>query len=93
MKHHFTLVIIAFAVVAVSLIIPVVSSVHALECGALPSELCESATKEVSTVGDTAIWDFLRLIISILVVGAGIAALGGIIYGAATYASAGGNQE
>lgn len=91
MKHHFTLVIIAFAVVAVSLIIPVVSSVHALECSTLPSELCESATKEVSTVGDTAIWDFLRLIISILVVGAGIAALGGIIYGAATYASAGGN--
>lgn len=92
-KKHTLTIVVAFAVVAVSLIIPIASSVNALECGALPSELCANADKDASTVDETGTWKLLRLIIIVMTAGAGIVAIGGIIYGAVVYVTAGGNQE
>ena len=42
---------------------------------------------------DSGIWSLLLLVINILTAGVGVVALGGIIYGAVLYTSAGGNQE
>ena len=85
--------VLVFAIVAVSLVTPVASNVSALECGALPIDLCTDVDKEAGTIGETSIWRLLRFIITVLTAGAGILAVCGIIYGAVMYASAGGNQD
>lgn len=71
-----------------------VSHAAALECGVLPKALCTAATEgDKDTIEETGTWKLLNLVIVIMTAGAGILAIGGIIYGAAMYTTAGGNQE
>jgi hypothetical protein len=44
-------------------------------------------------VEDSGVWGIMLLAINILTAGVGIAAVGGIVYGAILYTSAGGSQE
>ena len=71
-----------------------VSHAAALECGVLPKALCTAATEgDKDAIEETGTWKLLNLVIVIMTAGAGILAIGGIIYGAAMYTTAGGNQE
>lgn len=62
---------------------------------------CEVDTAIIKCEGDvtkdgyknTGLWSILLMAINILTVGVGVAALGGIVYGAVLYTSSGGNQE
>ena len=67
----------------------------ALDCGVLPQPLCDKATdvKSGDTVENSAVWQLLRLVVRIMTAGAGIAAVGGIVYGAVMYTTAGSNQD
>lgn len=70
-----------------------------LKCGALPQGLCDSVKKDPPPAGtkvkieDTGIWKLLKLVVNIMTAGAGILAIGGIVYGSVMYTTAGGNQE
>lgn len=63
-------------------------------CGGAETSIigCED-NKNDGTVQGTGIWSLLLMAINILTAGVGIAALGGIVYGAVLYTSAGGNPE
>lgn len=65
-----------------------------LKCGVLPSSLCKAATKgDKDKIEDTGVWQLLKLVVTIMTAGAGILAIGGIVYGSVMYTTAGGNQE
>lgn len=71
--------------------------VHAadeLKCGVLPSAICNKAKDPAAGgVKSSAIWDLLLLIVNIMTAGVAILAIGGIVYAAVLYTSAGPNQE
>ncbi len=83
----------------ISLTAPLVANVSAadeeeLKCGILPPSICGAAKQgDDKTVEDTGIWKLLLLVVNIMTAGAAIAAVGGIVYGAVMYSTAGGNQE
>jgi hypothetical protein len=54
---------------------------------------CPDGTKPVVATEETGIWGVLLLAINILTAGIGIAAVGGIIYGALLYTTSNGNPE
>jgi hypothetical protein len=54
---------------------------------------CADGSDPTTSVSDTGVWGILLLIINILTAGVGIAAIGGIIYGAVMYTTAGGSPE
>ena len=54
---------------------------------------CDNVTVKNNGVENTAVWSLLLTAIKILSVGVGVAAVGGVVYGAILYTSAGGNQE
>ena len=69
----------------------------AAECGGVKTsiiggDICKGATKDGSGK-NSAIWAILILILNILTAGVGIAAVGGIVYGAVLYSSAGDKQD
>lgn len=80
-----------FALVGITTLSP--APVQAADCATsvLPDSLCGNSTS--SDVEDTGVWLLLIYILNILTAGVGVAALGGIIYGAILYTSAGGSQE
>jgi len=54
---------------------------------------CDNVTVGGNGVENTGVWSILLTAINILTAGVGIAAIGGIIYGAILYTSAGGSPE
>lgn len=55
--------------------------------------LCKDGSKPVSDTTQNGVWGLLLVVINILTAGVGIAAVGGIVYGAVLYTSAGGNAD
>ena len=64
-------------------------------CGGVNTSIvtCGQTGGDGATVTDTGLWGVLIIAINILTAGVGIAAIGGIIYGAILYTSAGGSPE
>lgn len=65
------------------------------KCGGVDTSLisCPQPGGEDAAVEDTGIWGLLVVTINILVALVSVVALGGIVYGAILYTSAGGNME
>jgi hypothetical protein len=89
-----TLLIGAFLLIS-SFTIFAPTTTFADTCGGVQTAIisCSQKGGTNSTVQDTGVWGVLLLAINILTAGIGIAAVGGIIYGAILYTSAGGSQE
>ena len=70
-------------------------STFAATCGGVQTSIisCSQTGGKGSTVKNTGVWGVLLLAINILTAGIGIAAVGGIVYGAILYTSAGGSPE
>ncbi len=69
------------------------TTVSALTCGGaetsiIGGEVCKDA-KDNGTGDQSAIWAILILVLNIMTAGVGVAAVGGIVYGAVLYSSAG----
>jgi hypothetical protein len=64
-------------------------------CGDVDTAIihCDQTGGKDAAVEDTGVWGILLLAINILTAGVGIAAIGGIVYGAILYTSAGGSPE
>lgn len=64
-------------------------------CGGVQTSIihCDQAGGKNATIENTGAWGILLLAINILTAGVGVAAIGGIVYGAILYTSAGGSQE
>lgn len=54
---------------------------------------CPDGTVPITSVENTGVWGVLLLAINILTAGVGVVALGGIVFAAILYTSAGGNAE
>lgn len=54
---------------------------------------CSDGSAPSKKTEDTGVWSILLMAINILSAGVGIAAIGGVVYGAILYTSAGGSQE
>lgn len=88
-----TLVVGALLLVSgFALMVPTPTSAES--CGGVQTAIihCDQTGKG-SDVSNTGVWGVLLLAINILTAGVGIAAVGGIIYGAIMYTSAGGSPE
>lgn len=70
------------------------SNVSAVDCSILPQDICNAAGEKSNNgdVKNTAVWKLLLLVVNVLTAGVAILAIGGIIYGAILYTSAGDNQ-
>ena len=69
-------------------------SAHAIDsCGSVTTAIIHCDQTGGSNTKDTGAWGLLLLVINILTAGVGIAAVGGIVYGAILYTSAGGSPE
>ncbi len=81
------------------LLIPVIATVlpvsttYAASCGGVDTALINCDETGGGDVEDTGIWGVLILVINIMTAGVGVLALGGLIYGAVLYTSAGGSAE
>ena len=64
-----------------------------LDCNILPDSICSKAEVSSTNAEDTAVWALLLLLINIMTAGAGLLAIGGIIYGSVLYTTAGSSQE
>lgn len=62
-------------------------------CGGITTSIIHCDQTGGNKVENTGVWGILLLAINILTAGVGIAAIGGIIYGAILYTSAGGSPE
>jgi hypothetical protein len=71
------------------------TNTFAESCGGVKTAIihCDQTGGKNATVENTGAWGILLLAINILTAGVGIAAIGGIVYGAILYTSAGGSQE
>ena len=66
---------------------------HALDCGGtktaiIGGEICSDA-KKGGTGEQSGIWAILMLVLNIMTAGVGVLGVGGVVYGAVMYASAG----
>jgi hypothetical protein len=62
-------------------------------CGGVDTSIINCDEKGQGGIEDSGVWGILLLAINVLTAGIGIAAVGGIVYGAILYTSAGGSQE
>jgi len=65
------------------------------DCGGIPTSIvnCTQSGGQNSTIDQSGLWGVLLLAINILTGLIALAAVGGVVYGAVLYTSAGGNQE
>ncbi len=54
---------------------------------------CKDVKPGGTKIEQTAVWSLLLQVLDILTAGVGVAAVGGVVYGAILYTSAGGNAE
>lgn len=89
----FTIIVAAF-VAMVGIAGPLSNPVSAQgSCGGVDTSIINCDQDGGDGVENSGIWGILLLAINILTAGVGIAAVGGIVYGAILYTSAGGSQE
>lgn len=62
-------------------------------CAGVDTSIIKCKTGAGDGIEGTGIWSLLLMAINILTAGVGVAALGGVVYGAVLYSSAGGNPE
>ena len=62
-------------------------------CGGVNTAIISCTETGGGSTTDSGLWGILIIAINILTAGVGIAAIGGIVYGAILYTSAGGSQE
>ena len=62
-------------------------------CAGVDTSIIKCKTGTGDGIEGTGIWSLLLMAINILTAGVGVAALGGVVYGAVLYSSAGGNPE
>ena len=62
-------------------------------CGGVKTAIIQCKETGIGTTEDTGLWGILKGAIKFLSIGVGIAAVGGIVYAAILYTSAGGNAE
>lgn len=90
MKIKQTLLAIIFSIGICGLaLVPIVSA----DCGGVKTSVVNCDQAGGTTVESTGIWGILMLVINILSVGVGIAAVGGIVYGSILYTTSGGSVE
>lgn len=82
--------VIVLAVASYAVITP---TTVAADCGGVETSLINCEQTGEGGIENTGVWGILLLIINILTVGVGVAAVGGIVYGSILYTSAGGNSE
>ena len=70
------------------------TSTYAETCGGVQTALvhCDQPGG-TDKIEDTGVWGILLMVINILTAGVGVVALGGLVYGAILYTSAGGKPE
>ncbi len=96
MKIKQTLFVLGLAVVAVTGLANVQSGVvsAASKCGKADTAIIScTQTDAPGDVKNSGVWGLLLLVLNILTASVGIAAVGGIVYGAILYASASDNSE
>jgi hypothetical protein len=91
MKIKQTLLTFGLAVGMISTV-AYVQNASALDCGGVPTSIiggdaCGNVEKDSKDIQKSGVWALLLLTLNILTAGIGIAAVGGIAYGAALYAS------
>lgn len=64
-------------------------NVGAVKCTILPSGICDAADTKSTDVKDNAIFQLLNVVLQIMTAGVGVAAVGGVVYAAVLYTSAG----
>ena len=85
---------LAFVFVSFAFTAPLSQPVLAATCGGVDTAILDcGGSKDAKNVEDTGIWNLLLIAINILTTGVGVAALGGIVYGAFLYTSAGGSPD
>lgn len=82
--------VLLFGAAALVSLTPVAA--HA-DCGGVQTAIINCSQGGGGGVENTGLWGILLIAVNILVAGVGVLALGGIIYGAVLYTSAGGNPE
>lgn len=89
--------IIAVSIVSLFSLSPVAS---AATCGGATTGLISCGNDNQDNNGDgkidekdSGVWSILLMVINILIAGVGVVALGGLVYGAIVYTSAGGKPE
>lgn len=92
-KKHFKK-IVSTSVISLAMVtagsLALAPSVGAVDCAILPSGICDAATKPATTdPKDNAIFVLLKTILQIMTAGVGVAAVGGVVYAAVLYTSAG----
>ena len=65
------------------------------ECGGVTTSIisCKEGGGDGAPIEETGVWGILLLVVNILTAGVGVAALGGLIYGAVLYTSSGGSPD
>lgn len=89
-----TLIVAALLVVS-GFSLATTSDTYADTCGGVETSIihCDQTGGKSGGVENTGAWGILLVAINILTAGVGIAAVGGIVYGAILYTSAGGSPE
>lgn len=64
-----------------------------VECSILGDDICKKASGKSENIEETGIWKLLLLVLNILSIGVGIAAVGGIVYASIIYTTAQSNSE
>lgn len=76
-----------------SIILTPVASAATLKCGGVDTSIISCTQAGGKEVEQTGVWGILLLVINILTAGIGVAAVGGVIYGAVLYTTAGGSMD
>lgn len=90
-----TLVVGAFVLISGFTVATPTAAFAADTCGGVATAIihCDETGGKDATTKNTGVWGLLLLAINILTAGIGLVAIGGIVYGAVLYASAGGSPE
>lgn len=66
---------------------------NGIETSVIGGDMCAGADPNSTDPKSNIIWVLLKWVVNIMLAGVAVLAVGGIIYGAILYTSAGGNQE
>ena len=93
MKLKQTLIILALCITTLGLVVAPAALAVPLECGGVPTSVVSCPQTGSGSIEQSGIWGILILVINILSVGVGIAAVGGVVYGSILYTTAGGGLD
>jgi hypothetical protein len=89
-----TLLLVACAAVVLAGALSFSPNASAAKCGGVETAIVSCPQEgKTDSIRDSGVWGVLLVAINILIALVAVAALGGIVYGAILYTSAGGNME